>query len=250
MKKSLLALILVIALISLPVKAAENRIQFVQKVYNSVALLYSQTEDGGMKMRCTATAYKVLDKNTGYRFASASHCVEGDSDVEQKAQHYFITFDTAGSKTFIPATLVEAGDRNVGDDFSIFEVKTDAKVEVTPLGDSDKVVTGENVINVASPMGLGKQFFQGYVSDTRLDRPPLDAGDVKWTDVMLVFIGGGPGSSGSAIVSEEQKAIVGFLVGSNGGQNIGFIVIPVNKFLKFESAVDAHTYKKTKKHDN
>lgn len=225
--------------------AADNRAQFVQKVYNSVALLYGQTEDGGMRMKCSATAYRKLE--AGYRFASASHCVEGDSDTKQKAGKYFITFDTEGSKTFIPARLVEAGDRNVGDDFSIFEVLTDAKVDVTPLGDSDKIVTGENVINVASPMGLGKQFFQGYVSSPHLDRPPLDAGEVQWTNVMLVFIGGGPGSSGSAIVSEDQKAIIGFLVGSMGSGNLGAICIPVNKFAAFEKLVDTGKYKKTPK---
>jgi hypothetical protein len=251
MRKTLATLILAVMLLFCSNGfAADTRTDFVRKVYNSVALLYGQTEDGGMRMRCTATAYRVLDKKAGYRFASASHCVDGDNDTKQKSGRYFITSDTEGSKTFIPARLVEAGDRNVGDDFSIFEVKTDLVIEVTPLGDSDKIVIGENVVNVASPLGLGKQFFQGYVSSTHLDRPPLDAGEVQWTNVMLVFIGGGPGSSGSAIVSEDQKAIVGFLVGSTGGANIGAICVPVNKFIAFEKAVDAGKYKKTRKEED
>jgi hypothetical protein len=246
MKKLIAVLLLVLILLPNSVRSAETRPQFVQKVYASVALLYKQTEDGGMKMTCTATAYKKLDKDAGYRFVSASHCVSGETDQEQKASKYFITFDTTGEKTFIPASLVMAGDRKVGDDFSIFEVKTAAKLETVPLGDSDKLTIGDAVVNVASPLGLGKQFFQGYISDTVVDRPPLDAGDVQWKDVILVAIGGGPGSSGSSIVSEDQRAIIGFLVGSFGeGSNIGHIVVPVSKFKKFETAVDNHTYKKT-----
>jgi len=244
MRKAIAVLVLAVSLLLTPSVYAQTRAQFVQKVYNSVALLYGQTEDGGMKMKCTATAYRKLDKG-GYRFASASHCVDGDSDTKQKQGKYFVTFDDEGAKTFIPATLVEAGDRNVGDDFSIFEVKTDLAVSVTPIGDSDKIVTGDEVINVSSPLGLGKQYFQGYVSNALLDRPPLDAEEVQWTNIMMVYIGGGPGSSGSAVVSEKQQAIIGFVVGHFNSGNIGMICVPASKFLAFEKAVDNHTYKKT-----
>jgi len=228
-----------------PAKAA-GRSEFVSHVYNSVVLLYSQSEDGGQHMRCTATAYRALDKNAGYRFASASHCVPGTNAREQQTIKYFITTDSVGSKTFIPAVLIAAGDKSIGDDFSIFEVKTDLKFDVMPLGDSDKVILGEKVIDVASPFGLGKQYFEGYVSMLLLDRPPLDAGDVQWTNVMLVFIGSGPGSSGSAVISEDQKAIIGFLVGGVNA-NIGAIVVPVSKFKAFENAVNNGTYKKSQK---
>jgi hypothetical protein len=214
----------------------------VSTVYNAVTLLYVQDDSGGMHMLCTATAYRKIDK--GYRFASAAHCVSGETDDEQKEPHYFITADPAGAKTFIPATLLAAGDRNVGDDFSMWSVTTDIKFDVVPLGDSAKINIGAPVVNVASPLGLGKQLFVGYVSAVKLDRPQLDAGEVKWRDVMLVKIGGGPGSSGSAIVSEDQKAIVGFLVGGFQA-NIGMIIVPASKYVAFEQKVDGKTYKKT-----
>lgn len=256
--KKLFAFFLLLFLSVLPVRA-ETRAQYIQRVYNSVVLLYSQTESGGMNMHCTATAYRTLEEvdqakkispvRHGYRFASASHCVEGDTDDEQKAQKYFITVDSTGPKTFIPATLVMAGNKNIGDDFSIFDVETDIKVDVIPLGDSSKAFIGESVIDVAGPLGLGKQFFQGYISETLIDRPPIDAGDVKWRNVMLVAIGGGGGSSGSAIVSDEQKAIIGFLVGHESS-NIGFLCLPVSKFIEFENAVNKGTYKKIEKTAN
>jgi hypothetical protein len=59
---------------------------------------------------------------------------------------------------------------------------------------------------------------------------------------MLVVIGGGPGSSGSSVVSEDQKAIVGFLVGSFNAGQMGMICVPVDDFKTFETKVDAGTY--------
>lgn len=220
--------------------------EFAQQVYNSVVLLYGQTPDGGMQMRCTATAYKVVKKEGKdmTRFVSAAHCVSGDTDEEQKQQKYFVTSDALGSKTFIPASLVEAGDKKKGDDFSIFEVEG-SKFPVVALGDNSKVTVAEPVIDVSAPLGLGRLYFEGYVSSVKVDRPPVNAGDVQWNDVMIVSIGGGPGSSGSCVVSLEQHAVIGFLVGSFGNGNIGFIVVPVNKFKAFEDAVDKGTYKKS-----
>jgi hypothetical protein len=229
-----------------PAQKVLSHKEFVQHVYDSVVLLYGQDESGGMRMHCTATAYEQLADKSGYRFATASHCVSGKTEKEQKAQKYFVTTDDAGAKTFIPAVLIEAGDKIVGDDFAIFEIKTALSFTTTPLGDSNKLSLGNRVINVASPFGLGKQYFEGYVSNLKLDRPPLDAGIVRWSDVMLVEIGSAGGSSGSAIISEDQHAIVGFLVGGTN-TTIGAIIIPVSRFKTFEASVKAGTYHKTKK---
>lgn len=221
---------------------AQSKTQLTQRVYDSVVLLYQQDESGGMQMLCSATNYKQVDKTT-YRYVSAAHCVQGKTEAEQKSAKYFVTMDTNGSKTFVPAKLVEAGDMAVGDDFSIFEVKSDAQLAVVPLGDDTKMHIGDDVMSVAAPLGLGKQFFEGFVSEMKIDRPPLDAGVVKWHDTMLIEIGGGPGSSGSSIVSDDQQAIVGFLVGGTPA-NIGMIVIPVSQFKVFEAKVDSGKYKK------
>lgn len=228
----------------------------------AVTLLYEQTEDGGQRMLCTATAYRVMpavvtkqdgsevaagDQLHRYRFASAAHCVSGDDDVEIKGSKYFITSDSAGEKTFIPAKLIESGDKQTGDDFSIFEATTTQIFEIVPLGNEKLDAVGDRVINVASPLGLGRQYFEGYISSLTLDRPKFNGGEVSWHDAYLVAIGGGPGSSGSAIVSVKQGAIVGFLVGQFERGQVGFIIIPVSQFKTFEAKVDAKTYKKTPK---
>lgn len=242
--KRFLNVLLLSLLFLLPAAAqpsADAHTKLVQHVYNAVTLLYNQDEQGGMHMRCTATAYRKT--KAGYRFVSASHCVSGNTDEEQSETHFFVTPDANGkAKVFIPATLIKAGDRDAGDDFAIFEITTSESFEVVPLG-NDVTAVGTPVVDVASPLGLGKQYFEGYVSAPKLDRPPLDAGLVKWRNVMLVEIGSGPGSSGSAIVAEDQQAIVGFLVGGFSA-NIGAICVPVSQFKAFEAKVDAGTYKR------
>jgi len=244
--KKFLGMLVLLAMLAFPKQVAQAQsASFPQQVSDSVVLLYQQDESGGMQMLCTATAYRKMEKGAGYRFASASHCVEGKTETEQKAAKYFVTLDTNGAKTFIPASLVESGDKMKGDDFSIFLVKSDKEIPIVPLGDEKKLSLGSPVINIAAPLGLGKQFFQGYISEMKIDRPPLNAGDVNWHDAMLINIGGGPGSSGSSVVSTDQHAIIGFLVGSTNA-NIGVIVIPVSQFKDFETKVDAGTYKKTK----
>lgn len=225
----------------------ETKSQFATRVFNAVTLLYSQDEEGGLHMHCTATAYSK--KADTYRFVSAAHCVPGSTDEQQADIHFFVTADTNGAtKNFIPAKLLKAGDKDAGDDFSIFEVTTKENFEVIPLGDSATITQGAPVIDVASPLGLGKQYFEGYVSAPKLDRPKLDAGEVVWKDVMLVQIGSGPGSSGSAVVSLDQHAIIAFLVGGFNA-NIGAICVPVSTFKKFEATVDAGKYKKHPKFD-
>ncbi len=252
MKHTLRVLLAVLLLIGCsfaknPVATSATEAPLAQRVYSAVTLLYSQDEAGGMRMHCTATAYKKTADV--YRFVTAAHCVPGDVDDEQSDVHFFVTADaTVKAKNFIPAKLLKAGDKATGDDFAIFEVTTEEKFEVIPLGNSDTLQAGAPVVDVAAPLGLGKQFFNGYVSAPKIDRPALDAGEVKWHNVLLVQIGGGPGSSGSAIVSVDQKAIVAFLVGGFGA-DIGKICVPVSTFQAFEAKVDAGTYKKRKSID-
>ena len=221
------------------VKVIASEKELIPAVEGAVALLYTEDLSGGMRMTCTATAYEKTAK--GYRFVSASHCVSGATDAEQKQEKFFLTSDGLSEKNFIPAKLIQAGDKNLGDDFSIYEVETDQKFNVIPLGDSSKLEAGDTMIDVAAPMGLGKQLFVGYVSLPKLDRPPVDAGLVKWTDLMLIQIGGGPGSSGSAIVSVDQQAIVGFLVGTSQ-MDIGKLCVPVSKFKAFLAKVASGKY--------
>lgn len=247
--RTLITLLLTLAL-SVPSLAQTSKPPVDQalasQAVRSVALLYSQNAGGSLRMHCTATAYDKEDG--GYKFVTAAHCVGEDDRTHQKVADtedipFYITFDERGDKTFYPAQVKGVGYQSRGDDFVILHVKTKQEWHTVPLGDEGQVDVEKPettaILNVASPLGLGKQVFRGYISSVYLDRPVVQ-GDINWKGAMLLSIQSGPGSSGSALISEHQKAIVGFLVGGIDNNVVG---IPVSKFKKFEQEVKDRKYK-------
>jgi hypothetical protein len=224
---------------------AHASINDLEKRFRSAtALLYAQTEDGGFKMMCTATAFEKKGKMT--RFVTAAHCVASDDTqhdrVEVEKTNWFITFDEPHNKNMMEAHVVAAGYQHRGDDFAVVEVELAKDVPLMPLAADDPTL-GENISNFASPLGLGKQLFRGHVSMESLDRPVI-SGDINWKGATLLQMSSGPGSSGSSIVSQNQKGIVAFLVGNitfRGSPNI--VAIPVSKFKKFWTEAQAGKYK-------
>jgi hypothetical protein len=212
---------------------------------NAVGLLYSQDQAGTMNMLCTLTAY---EKNaTGYRFISAAHCVGSDNvDKERSATSekvFYMTFDEVSkiTKKFHPAKVVWVGYQSRGEDLAVFQVDTTERWGTIPLGDEQTLTDGALIVNIASPLGLGLQTFHGTISKVVLDRP-VTQGTINWRGTLVLQLPGvNGGSSGSAIISSEQKAIVGFLVGTiDSGTIIG---IPVSRFKAVAQAVSDGKYK-------
>lgn len=241
-----IAALLFSLVIAAPVIASDTHDKvLVEKVKGAVALLYSQDESGGMKMHCTATAFEKTSK--GYHFVSAAHCVGTDNVAKETSASptntpFFITFDEVGkAKRFFPANVVFVGYQHRGEDFAVFNVETEEKWETIPIGTELKEQEGSSFINVASPLGLGRQVMYGTISNLFLDRPLVE-GDINWKGTLVLQMSGvNGGSSGSALVSDEQKAIVGFLVGSVGGSTI--IAIPASRFSEVYKAVKDQKYK-------
>lgn len=215
--------------------------QYVKTLYSATTLLYGQGEDGAMKMRCTATAIERDDK--GYTFVTAAHCAcVDDTDkktVSPEKTYFFVTSDEEVSKDFMRATPVGCGYRHRGDDFALFHVETKATFPIIPLGKDPELL--DQVVNVASPLGLGKQVMVGTISSTVLNRPVVED-DINWDKALLLqMFGVNGGSSGSSLVCANQKAICGFVVGSIGSTSM--VAIPVERYKKFKAQLDAGDYK-------
>jgi len=211
-------------------QSRQSDTEFITTIQNAVGLLYSQDQSGSMRMACTATAYERI--KTGYRFVTAAHCIGSDNrDKELSASAetpFFITFDEHAEKTFWPAEPVFIGYQSRGEDFAVFEVETTKHWPVIPLGDEQHEVIPALYWNIASPLGLGKQVFSGSVTSLDLDRP-VKQNDINWQhSLVLQQAGVNGGSSGSALVSQTQRTIIGFLVGSIGESTI--VAIPVSRF--------------------
>jgi hypothetical protein len=217
-------------------------VEYVNKVfYPATTLLYGQDEAGGMRMRCTATA--IGKTGNIYTFVTAAHCGAVDDEdhktVSPEKTFFYITEDSVEDKTFLKAEPVGAGYRHRGDDFMLFEVKTDKVFPVVALGHDPEAL--ESIVNVASPLGLGKQVFLGTVSKAWIDRP-LAFEDINWTHaVMLQLFGTDGGSSGSAVVCLDQKAICAFVVGSI--DKTSMVAMPVSRLQTVIAGLKDGTYK-------
>ncbi|PIT88079.1 MAG: hypothetical protein COU29_03635 [Candidatus Magasanikbacteria bacterium CG10_big_fil_rev_8_21_14_0_10_36_32] len=208
---------------------------------SAVALLYAKKDDGQLRMFCTATAFERSGKT--YRFVTAAHCVAEDINgmVELVPYQWFISFDEPGVKTFYPAKLLGVGYQSRGDDFAVLETTLDRQIPVIPMSATDAEL-GEQVSNVASPLGLGKQLFRGHVTTVYMDRPVVGAG-LNWTGATLLQISCGPGSSGSSVVSQNRHTIVSILVGMiYRGPAVFIVSIPVTKFNRFWRDIQTNKY--------
>lgn len=207
-------------------------------LYPATALLYSQSNDGAMEMRCTATAIEKNDH--GYIFVTAAHCGcednVDDRTVSPEKTFFYVTADAKDEKKFDKAEVVGCGYRHKGDDFMLLQAAGDYKT--VPLGQDPHLL--DAVVNVASPLGLGKQAFTGTVSADSLNRPVVD-GDINWTGVVLLqMFGVNGGSSGSSVICLDQKAICAFVVGSIGETTM--TAMPVSRLKKLRSSLAGGTY--------
>jgi hypothetical protein len=217
--------------------AAPVNADLIDRVYRSTALLYAQTNTGNLYFACTATVIAKME--TTYRFLTSAHCI-GEDGVDDNGDPvtavpndvaFYVTFDQTVLK-FYPAELVGVGLQKRGDDFALFEVESDEVWPTMPLGDESKDTLGSSIINVSIPMGVTKQVFQGSVTQMKINRRMIMAkAGLYWQGAMLVSLPGtAPGSSGSVVVSVDQQAITGVLVGVLGS---AIVVLPVSRFKEF-----------------
>lgn len=239
-----LAVMFVLSTLAVAQKAAPTSdLAFVNStLFPATTILYSQDAEGGMHMRCTATA---IEKNaTGYVFVTAAHCSCAD-DADKKTVSpdkdavFYITEDDKDAKIFYKADLQGCGYRTRGDDFALFQVDTKIVFPIVPLGHDPNTL--DQIINVASPLGLGKQVFLGSVSSAKLERP-VKAEDINWNGaILLQMFGVNGGSSGSSFVCHDQLAICGFVVGGIGDTTM--VGMPVSRLITLRSELKAGTYK-------
>jgi serine protease Do len=119
----------------------------------------------------------------------------------------------------LPVKRIYNGD--IRRDLVVLEIETKG-LRALPLGDSDRVRTGEQVVAIGNPLGLDHTVSNGLVSAVREVAPELT--------MLQISAPIAPGSSGGPLFNDRGEVIgvaTGILV---GGQNLNFGV-PVN-YLK------------------
>jgi S1-C subfamily serine protease len=215
MGKSLRLLALAVSLILGGVSGAHaSKPEDLAKKLNAAVFPFYTQENSQkpIQFSCTITMYQKTD--VGYLGVTASHCV---SDEDDKAAKYFVKIHG----DLISAQLLAVDGETT--DVAILGIATKEELGTMPLGDSSKLEQGEDIVYMGCPMGLGKLFFRGSVVETHIEdyEGSWEAND---KDDILVQIPAAGGSSGSAIISQKQEAIVAILVAVVIPKNGGVIV--------------------------
>ena len=243
MKRILTALIFALFLAAAaPAQLSPAEVEYVNStLWPATALLYSQTPEGSMNMRCTATA--IAEDATSYTFVTAAHCGCTDDATKNittpEKAFFFVAPDSPGNKIYLRAMPKGCGYQRKGDDFFLLTADKTVKFPVIPLGKDPKVM--DAFVNIGGPIGLGKQVFLGQVSSESLNRPIID-GDIQWTGAVLIQeFGVNGGSSGSAVICLKQHAICAFVVGSI--RDTTMVAMPVSRLIKVQAELAAGTYR-------
>lgn len=187
---------------------------------------------GGMQASCSATAVKTDEKRT--HLLTAGHCFMG---IDLKRTDFLVTQDHFN---FYPANVYEMGlklkrgmqetstdlDHYYGDDWAVVEAKVGGK-PVMPIGKSEDLRIGQDILVVGVPFGMDFLAVQGIVGSLDLSLSKL-----VWNHYYgaNVFVAGG--NSGSGVISAKQKAVIGIVDAGPGNQSSMMIFMPTSRLPK------------------
>lgn len=127
----------------------------------------------------------------------------------------------AGGKIEYPAKIIGV-DRMT--DSALIKIEADSPLTVLPLGDSDKLRTGEMVIAIGNPLGLQHTVTSGLISSKERITP--NSND-KYMDFIQTDSAINPGSSGGPLLNMYGEVVGINTAIAQQAQLIGFAV-PVN----------------------
>lgn len=207
----------ILLLLTAPAKA-QDLVAAFQRISPSIGALYSQSEDGTLRFNCTVT---VVEKNAARSvLVTAYHCMRKDIA-------YMVTFD--GRRFYSARVWMIPHDeldkqkypRHYGEpktDMTLLVVDEPVEAEPVPLAETSSVPSGRRIVVVGFPLGVTKVHYEGIVSG-KIDR---SGSDLHGYVILQTF--GSPGSSGSAVIDVEARAIVAVLI---GGAQSPFSGMPV-----------------------
>jgi len=192
------------------------------------AVVYIETEPAQTGPR--GRGYQLEEAGSGviinwkgnYYVLTARHVVRG-------APPQAIKINLADGRRIYPTKLWEDPETDV----AVLAISAPDLV-AAPLGDSDRVETGDFVLAVGNPFGLTHSVTFGIISakgrrDLRLE----DSSTVRFQDFMQTDAAINPGNSGGPLVNLRAEVIgINTAIASKSGRNegVGF-AIPINMFM-------------------
>lgn len=241
--KYFLAFVLAAALAVSPASAKNKNHQKAEK---ATFVLYGHSESKDMtRPLCTAFAYKKV--SDGYLLLTAGHCFTpgAPDDATYSVAPGQIGDEPGVSEPVEVLNHVDDGHMDVAE----LHLKTQKKYKVLELDDK-AVKIDDAVFYVGYPEMISQVVYTGRVGSDLLKTvngpDKLDPCGIC-EGRFLVQTGGGPGASGSPVISEHTGKVVGILEG-HVFEN-GVVVVPSTAIEVYYSAVGHGPIKKRPKRD-
>lgn len=211
MRNSLLFSILVFLAIN--TSFAQNLSSLYQKVNSSVVVIKAQGKEGESKNNSSESLGSgVLVSDDGLIW-TASHVVHSSEKILVKftdGDIYNAVVLSSNPMADVALIKIESG----------FEIKNK---HIAIIGDSDKVLVGDNTFIIGAPLGVEQTLSKGIISGRML--PDNFANDFFPIEFLQTDAAINPGNSGGPIfnMKGEVIAIASFILSQTGGFNgIGF----------------------------
>lgn len=204
-----------------------------QKAMDATFVLYGDSAErgGGHHALCTAFIYKKV--SDGYLLLTAGHCSSPHAPADavySVAQGQIVDKPVVQPVEFL--NHVDDGNMDVAE----LHLKTDKEYPVLELEDKP-VKVDDKIFYVGYPKMASQIVFTGRVASNTLESVGPDKNDPCDLCIgrFLVQTGGGPGASGSPVISERTGRVIGILEG-HLFEN-GVIVVPTPAIEKYYSKV-------------
>lgn len=205
------------------------------------------------KSICTAWAVDRIGKS--YHFSLAAHCLPDICTTSSNTPSFWVILEKDNGKVFkyYKSNVVAMGTTDDFQDLAIVRAELDEYIPILPLGYRAPNLDEELRIVSAPIPRLGNQMFRAYISKEKSDKIWRSNSKYKWKGIIPIQakeLGVGFGSSGGAVVSLEQKAVVAVIVASMENPNtrhVTILTLPVSRFKKFYKEVKKGKHKWHKK---
>lgn len=177
-----------------------------EKALAATFVLVGHSDSRGVDRRplCTAFAYEKL--SDGYMLLTEGHCFSGAPDDAT-----FAVAEDLNDNDVQPVQVIRY-ENDKGNDVAELYLKTKKEYPVLKL-ESKNAQVDDKVFFVGFAEMVAKSVLVGRVSASSAEDPSGGECDMCNDKRMLVQIGGGPGASGSPVISEKTGKVVGILEG-------------------------------------
>ena len=194
---------------------------FDKKVYNGSLALYASSPSAGITDKFICSSQVIAKVAGGYELLSAGHCTPANAELPPD-----MTFKVAKDlgQSLLPVTLIAAHEDGAND-WAVYYFPTKERYPVTPLGDENDVCLDSKTIDVNFSLALAKEVSMGVVSSTVQTQ-----GDMKGFFEVTQF--DSHGASGSSVVSESTKKVIGIVIAGVDGTTTPTWVEPASAISK------------------